>query len=451
MTAGAGTGLVATAVTPIDTAAPIEGETPPRATTGWRPIRSRGASGVSGANLITVEEHLAHVLADAHPLAAELVPVDTAYARVLASDVVCVSPSPPFDNSAMDGYAVRRADLLDAVAAFPVRLPVEGEAAAGSAPLRPLRPGTAARIMTGAAVPDGADAVVPVERTLEARWTAERVTLAGVPGPGANIRRRGEDLAVGETVVRAGTLMSPYDVAAAIAAGAASVHVRSRPRVAVITTGDELRRPGTELQQGAIHDANGPLVEGLAIAAGAVVVGRRRVGDGPGALDRALKETFDASPDVIVLTGGVGPGAHDPVRRLDLAFASVAMQPGKPQAFGRIGGCAVFGLPGNPVAAAVSFEAFVLPLLRTLHGLPAEPEKEDAVAEERWTSSPGRRQYMPVVSRRVNGTLHVRPATERGSGSHLIGRLARADGYAVVPEEVAEIAAGDHVTVMRRA
>jgi molybdopterin molybdotransferase len=167
-------------------------------------------------------------------------------------------------------------------------------------------------------------------------------------------------------------------------------------------------------------------------------------------LRAAVKEALADRPDVIILTGGVGAGSHDPVRHLDLGFASVAMRPGAPQAFGRVCGAAVFGLPGNPVAAAVSFDVFVLPLLKVLQGLRPEPQTENAIAEAGWVSPHGRRQFAPVVTRRVEGRLHARPATDGGSGSHLIGRLARANGYAVVPEDVVKVSPGDRVKVRLR-
>jgi molybdopterin molybdotransferase len=402
------------------------------------------------APTITVEEHLARVLDGARALPSEPVPVECAYDRVLAADVVCVSPSPRFDNSAMDGYAVRQGDLSHAAAARPAVLAVTGEARAGSADAHVLRRGTAIRIMTGAPIPAGADAVVPVERTVESDWAATSVTFAAAPEQGANIRLTGEDLTRGETVLKAGTVMGPYEVAAAVAAGVARVRVRARPRVVVISTGDELRPPGATLPLGAIHDANGPLMHGLAAAAGALVVRACRAGDGEGMLHTALEEAVAGRPDVVILTGGVGAGSHDPVRHLDLGFASVAMRPGMPQAFGRVCGAAVFGLPGNPVAAAVSFDVFVLPFLKVLQGLRPEPETENAIAEAGWASPHGRRQFTPVVTRRVEGTLHVRPATDDGSGSHLIGRLARANGYAVVPEDVVKVSPGDRVTVRLR-
>ncbi|WP_243064612.1 gephyrin-like molybdotransferase Glp [Humibacter sp. RRB41] len=400
--------------------------------------------------MITVDEHLARVLVDVRPLEPESVRVDLAYGRMLATDVVCVHPSPPFDNSAMDGYAVRRGDLLEATPGSLSELRVVGEVAAGSADDPLIESGSTVRIMTGAPVPTDADAVVPIERTAEADWAADRVTVTTAPRPGANIRRRGEDLAVGDLVLSAGRVMTPYDVAAAVSSGVERVEVRARARVAVIATGDEVRPPGVALRRGSIHDSNSPLVCGLAAAAGADVVHRSRAGDLVGELDLALQKALRYAPHVVILTGGVSVGAHDPVTRLDLQFAKVAMQPGKPQAFGRLGGAAVFGLPGNPVGAAVSFDAFVLPLLRTLHGLPSESPTEVAVAETGWAKPPMRRQYMPVVARRVDGGLHVRPANDRGSGSHLIGRLARADGYAVIPAESAEVRVGDLVPVTLR-
>ncbi|MGA0566620.1 gephyrin-like molybdotransferase Glp [Rathayibacter sp. KR2-224] len=398
--------------------------------------------------MITVEQHLAHVLKDARPLTHERVPVGQALGRVLAADVVATAPSPPFDNSAMDGYALRSADAANATATAPVALRVVGEVSAGSSVDPRIPVGAAVRIMTGAALPTDADTVVPIERTVEHDWGADPVRLDEQAAVGANIRRAGEDLEVSGVVATAGRRLTAFDIAGIAASGAADVRVTRRPLVAVVTTGDELVEAGGELRRGAVYDSNGPLVVGLLTEAGCTVVHRSRVGDASGELESVLHDVLRSPVDVVLLTGGVGPGAHDPVGRLDLRRVNVAMQPGKPQAFGRLDGVPVFGLPGNPVSVAVSFHVFVLPLLRALQGLRPEAAVEQAVAEVGWRTPPARRQYLPVATQRSGGALLVRPANDRGSASHLIGRLGAADGFGIVPAEVAEVRAGDRIAVM---
>ncbi|UOE44274.1 molybdopterin molybdotransferase MoeA [Agromyces larvae] len=400
--------------------------------------------------MITVEAQLARVLAGAAELPHETVPVDAAHGRVLAVDLRSAIDSPRDANSAMDGYALRRADVLGASPDAPVALRVVGEVAAGSGHDPVIAPGEAVRIMTGAPVPADADAVVPIERTADADWAADPVRIADEPAPAAHIRPAGDDLAAGELVLPRGIRLTARALASAVGAGVGELEVVARPRVAIIATGDELAEPGAPLARGQVHDSNSLLVAALAVEQGAVAVHRGRAGDAPGALDAEVRRVLEASvrPDLIVLTGGVSAGAHDPVTRLALEFAKVAMQPGKPQAFGRIDGVPVFGLPGNPVSVAVSFELFVRPFLAVLQGLDPTRPTERAIADEAWRTPVGRRQYQPIVAQRVDGVLHVRPASDRGSGSHLVGRLARAEGFAVVPAEVAAIGVGDEVEVM---
>lgn len=401
--------------------------------------------------LIPVHEHLERVLATVTPIGrVEWVQLSDAAGRTLAASVDALVDLPSFDNSAMDGYAVRRADVATAAPDAPVELDIVADLPAGTATDVSIGPGQAAHIMTGAPIPPGADAVVPIEQTDAA---LARVAIRRAPRPGHHIRIRGEDLHAGDRVLTAGMPLGARRIAAAAAAGLAELPVVALPRVAVVATGSELVEPGRPLGRGMIHDSNSLLLATLVTEAGCVVSERLRLADEP----EAVRDWLDRREpcDLVVFAGGVSVGAHDVVRHVlgelgSVGFATVAMQPGKPQAFGTLAdGTPVFGLPGNPVSVAVSFEAFVRPALRRLQGR-AELRHPAwrAVAVEGWRSPPGKRQYMPVVLGDGPDGPTVRPATAGGSGSHLVGGLAVADGFAVVPEDVEQVAAGDTVGVV---
>ncbi|WP_448006366.1 molybdopterin molybdotransferase MoeA [Agromyces bauzanensis] len=403
------------------------------------------------APLVRVSAHLERILASVAPLGTvEVVRLADAAGRTLATSVDALVDLPSFDNSAMDGYAVRRADVAAAAVDAPIVLDVVADLPAGSAEEVTIGPGQAARIMTGAPVPAGADAVVPVERT--DAGTA-RVAIHAAPRPGHHIRLRGEDLRAGDRVLTAGMELGARRVAAAAAAGLAELPVVAVPRVAVVATGSELVEPGAPLARGRIHDSNSLLLAALVAEAGCAVSEIRRLPDDPHVLSEWLETRGDC--DAVVFSGGVSVGAYDVVRHVlgglgTVDFVRVAMQPGKPQAFGALpDGTPVFGLPGNPVSVAVSFEAFVRPALLRLAGR-AEVRRPTwrAVAAVGWRSPAGRRQYMPVALGADEGVPTVRPATSGGSGSHLVGGLAAADGFAIIPEDVEEVAAGDLVEVV---
>jgi molybdopterin molybdotransferase len=401
--------------------------------------------------LVPVHEHLDLILSSIAPLGrVEQVRLADAAGRTLAASVDALVDLPSFDNSAMDGYAVRRADVAEASTDAPVVLEVVADLAAGAADVVSIGPGQAARIMTGAPIPAGADAVVPVERTDAG---TSQVAVFTVPRPAHHIRRRGEDLHAGDRVLTAGMELGAGRIAAAAAAGLAELPVTAVPRVAVVATGSELVEPGAPLSHGRIYDSNSLLLAALVAEAGCVVSEALRLPDDP----RLLREWLDSrrACDVVVFAGGVSVGAHDVVRHVlaDLGaveFSRVAMQPGKPQAFGTLpGGTPVFGLPGNPVSVAVSFEAFVRPaLLRMLGRAEVRRPSWHAVAEVAWRSPSGRRQYMPIALGEHDGRATVRPATAGGAGSHLAGGLAAADGFAIVPESVEHVAVGDLVEVV---
>lgn len=399
---------------------------------------------------VSVGEHLERVLATVAPLGrVDTVRLADAAGRTLAASVDARVDLPGFDNSAMDGYAVRRADVAAAADDAPVVLDVVADLPAGSADDMTVGPGQAARIMTGAPIPDGADAVVPVERTDAG---TERVAIRAAPRPAHHIRRRGEDLHAGDRLLGAGEVLDARRVAAAAAAGLADLPVAAAPRVAVVATGSELVEPGAPLGHGRIHDSNSLLLAALVAEAGGAVSEALRLPDDPGVLRDWLASRRPC--DLVVFAGGVSVGAHDVVRHVlgdlgTVGFASVAMQPGKPQAFGTLpGGTPVFGLPGNPVSVAVSFEVFVRPaILRMLGRGEVRRATWPVIVEHGWRSPDGRRQYMPVALSSYDGRPAVRPASPGGAGSHLVAALASADGFALVPEDVTDVAPGDVVEV----
>lgn len=403
-----------------------------------------------------VEEHQALVLARVAPVEAVAVPVPAALGRTLREPLRARVDIPVFDNSAMDGFAVRFSDVADASADRPAVLRVVADLPAGTALDPPLGRGDAARIMTGAPVPADADAVVPFEDTSGglADSLGEILVQRAPAGVGAHIRRRGEDAVVGDELLGAGALLGPLQLAAAAAAGVADVTVSRTPRVAVVSTGSELVPPGGALARGQIPESNSQLLAGLIVDAGGEVVLRLSVPDDADGPRRAVAEASMLGADAVVFTGGVSAGAYEPVKAglADaMEFAKVRMQPGKPQGFGVTGdGMLLFGLPGNPVSAAVSFEVFVRPALLALQGrTDLRRPMLRLPAASPWRTPRGRRQYLPAaIDRSDPSNWTVRPATAGGSGSHLAGGLARAEALAVVAAEVESVAAGDLVDVM---
>lgn len=401
--------------------------------------------------LLTVEEHRTRVLAAVTTLPVETVPLAEAVGRTLAAPVLAAHDLPGFDNSSMDGFAVRVADVEGADAENPVTLRVVADLPAGSSDDPPFGAGEAVRIMTGAPVPAAADAIVPFEDT--AGGLADSLGTVEVrrapAASGAFIRRRGGDTRAGDVVLSAGERLGPFALAAAAAAGVADLEVHRRPRVAVVSTGSELVAPGVAPGRGQTPDSNSTLLAALVAGADAEVTVISSLRDDADAIHALLEHAADV--DVIVFSGGVSAGAYEPVRQAlseRIAFEKVAMQPGKPQAFGALDdGRLVFGLPGNPVSVAVSFEVFVRPALLALQGRAVVDRRiARLTASETWTTPPGRRQYLPAAIDLVAGT--VRPATAGGSGSHLAASLARAEAFAIVPAEVSTVSAGDALDVM---
>ena len=396
----------------------------------------------------SVEEHQRIVLGDAHPLPAEGTSLLEADGLVLAEAVAASWPLPSFDNSSMDGYAVRAADVAGASETSAVVLPVRGDIAAGRETGDRLEPGTAVRIMTGAPVPDGADAVVPVEWTDGATGD---VSIRRVPDAGAHIRRRGEDVQAGETVLTAGTAINARVIAMLAAVGLAQIPVHRRPRVTVISTGDELVDPGVAPGPGQIVDSNSYMLTAAVREAGAHAVRVGPVRDDESELERVLREQAESS-DLILTSGGVSMGAYDTVKAVltrmgGVEFVKVAMQPGMPQGSGRVGSTPIVTLPGNPVSSFVSFEVFVRPLIRRLLGHPRlERPRLHAICSREFASPAGKTQFARVSLREHDGLTLAEP--EGGQGSHIIGGLARADGLAVIPAGVARVAERDELVIM---
>jgi molybdopterin molybdotransferase len=399
----------------------------------------------------TVEEHLEAVLAGIR----ELPPFDQqlldALGCELCEDVVAGIDLPSFDNSAMDGYAVHASDVRNASEQNPVVLPVIGDLPAGDAEVRALPPGLALRIMTGAPMPRGADTVIPVE------WTdggVAKVAVRQPPGSRTYVRHRGEDVAAGQLLVPSGTHLDARQLAVLAAVGRDSVRVRPRPRVVVLSTGSELREPGQPLGDGAIYDANSFTLAAAAREAGAIAYRVAAVPDDEREFMNVLEDQL-VRADLVVTSGGVSVGAYDIVKQAlgrlgTVEFSRVAMQPGMPQGFGVVGEDAtpIFTLPGNPVSAYVSFQVFVRPALRKMLGArPYVTPEVPATVTKGWRGSEGRRQYARVhyaVDER--GQAFVTPVG--GPGSHLVAGLAKANGLAIVPEEMGEVRDGATLNVI---
>jgi molybdopterin molybdotransferase len=377
-------------------------------------------------------------------------PLMEALGLVLCEDVVSPVSLPGFDNSAMDGYAVQAADLAGAAQDKPVTLPVVGEIAAGRSEPIVVTPGTCVRIMTGAPVPRGADSVVPVE------WTdggTASVRITQQPAVGASVRRAGEDLRAGDQVMASDTVLGPRQIAVLAAVGRARVTVRPRPRVVVVSTGAELREPGTRLGEGQIYDSNSYTLAAAAREAGAVVYRVGIVDDDPKKIMDTLSDQL-VRADLVITSGGVSKGAYDVVKEVlsklgTIDFPEVAMQPGKPQGFGVMGEdeIPIFTLPGNPVSAYVSFEMFVVPALHKLTGRePVGRVLTTATTQTSLRSIRGKEQLVRARAELSADGVRVTPVG--GAGSHLIAGLAEADALIVLAEGVTRVDQGEQVPVL---
>jgi molybdopterin molybdotransferase len=389
------------------------------------------------AGLLSVDEALARVLDRVGPLPPEGVPLERASGRTLAEDAQAAIDLPRFPSSAMDGFALRAADT-------PGTLPVVARVAAGRPAPRPLGEGEGMGIATGGVVPDGADAVVPIEHATEENGT---VTVVESVVRGANIRPLGADVRAGESVLRAGTLLTPPRIAALAASGVAEPRCARLPRIAIVTTGSELRPPGAALGEGEIYESNGVMLASLLERHG-IVLERETVADDEAAHRDALARGLEA--DVLVTSGGVSVGPHDLVRRIlaelgaEEVFWGVAMRPGKPISFAARGETLVFGLPGNPVSSLVGAMLFVVPALRALQGASdAAPRFERATLGSRARRNPHRDDFQRARVE-VDGDRTLLLPIE-GQESHMIVRAAAADALVHVPRGDGELAPGTEV------
>ena len=401
--------------------------------------------------LVSVDDYREGILASLESLDPINLPLADSHGCVLAEDVVAQWPLPSFDNSSMDGYAVIASDVSSATEASPVTLTVIDDVPAGSRADIALRPGCAVRIMTGAPIPSGTDCIVPVEVTDAG---TDNVEIREQVAPGTYIRRAGEDVIVGDVVVRAGTLLSSRQLAVIAAVGKGHVVVYPRPRVAVLSTGSELVEPGTPLSKGMISDSNSFLLVSAANEAGAQAYRVPPVPDDAEAFSAAISDQLHRA-DLILTSGGVSMGAYDTVKEVfssygTVEFTKVAMHPGMPQGHGFVGESdderiPVITLPGNPVSSYISFQNFVRPAINKLRGLGSTDRPRLTAEVTKPLDSPqSKRQF---ARGRFLDDGRVEPVGG-GQGSHVMGGLAQADCLIVIPEGVANVNAGDTVDVV---
>ncbi|HEY5642123.1 MAG TPA: gephyrin-like molybdotransferase Glp [Woeseiaceae bacterium] len=404
------------------------------------------ADGHSGRAL-RLADALARILAEARPVSgAETLAVRSALGRVLHADVVSAINVPSHINSAMDGYAVRAADLSGG---DETRLAVIGVAAAGRPFAGETGQGQCVRIMTGAPLPDGTDTVVMQELVTR---DGDVAIFSGARRQGEHVREAGEDIHVGEVAVSAGTLLMPAEIGILASLGISEVSVYRRPRVAFFSTGDELRSVGEALGEGQIYDSNRYTLYGMLTRLGVEVIDMGVVRDDRDAVERAF-EAAARQADAIVTTGGVSVGDADYVTQMlertgSVGFWKVAMKPGRPLAFGRIGDALFFGLPGNPISTMATFYQLVQPALQAMAGMPdpAPPLTISAVSLEALRKKPGRREFQRgVLARDENGRLVVRGTGLQGSG--ILSSMSVANCFIVLTEDAGPVAAGDEVLV----
>ena len=395
--------------------------------------------------MISVDDYRARVLAGIAALHPTSTPLLDALGLVVADDIRTSRPMPGFDNSSMDGYAVRSSDF--AGASGDVVLTVIDDLPAGAGAGVTITAGCAARIMTGAPVPAGADCVVPIEQT---DGGVSTVTVQSIPTAGAYIRRAGEDLQQGSLAVPRGSIVTTRNLALIASCDLSIVPTRPRPRVVVMSTGSELVAPGSAVAFGQVVDCNSYLLAAAAAEAGAEVTRIGPVSDSFEEFTAAL-EQHAATADLIITSGGVSMGAYDTVKEVLTArggveFLKVAMNPGMPQGFGRVDGVPIITLPGNPVSTFVSFEAFVRPAIRKMlgHANLLRPERTATITES-ITSPGGKRQFARGT---VSGRDRLEVTPVGGQGSHVIGGLSRANCIIVIPETVTEVRAGSSVSII---
>ena len=399
--------------------------------------------------MISVIEARDSILNQIRPVGHERIDIISAQGRVLASDVHATRNQPPWDNSAMDGYAVRASDTVPSAPNVPVELEIIEDLRAGYQATNSVGPGQAIHIMTGAPVPDGADAIVRAERTF--RVNTNQVRILQTVEAGTDLRRAGEDIRNGDLILQAGKLLRPAEIGILASTKRSHVSVYRRPRVAILSTGDEILDVDEPLKEGKIIDSNGYALTALVVEAGAVPLRLGICPDRQDSLEQALRDGLVA--DAIITSGGVSVGEYDLVKAAleavgtSMAFWKVSMTPGRPLAFGAIDDTVVFGLPGNPVASMVTFELFMRPALLKMQGYTHiyRPTIK-AVLLDDITKSLGRKQFIRVtLQKRANNFFASRTGPQ---GSGILRSMSMADGLAVSHEDQDQMKAGDEIEVM---
>jgi molybdopterin molybdotransferase len=402
------------------------------------------------ADLLQVDWAVEQILMGMNRLPVEYISVEHTLNRVLAQDIRSEINLPPFANSSMDGYALRAEDVTSATRETPAQLRVVMDIPAGKAPEGTLQPGEAARIMTGAPLPDGANVVVPVEST-DSQWESgaenpldETVAIYRSVKPGDYVRPVGEDIQAGQIVLSAGTVLRPQDIGVLVGLGCSPVPVVRQPRIAIVSTGDELVGVNEALAPGKIRDSNSYTIAGLVETYGGIPIRIPTAKDTLDDVRRRFQEALQQQPDIIISSAGVSVGTFDMVRTVlnelgEVSFWRVNLRPGKPLAFGHLQGVPFFGLPGNPVSAMVTFEVFARPAILRLLGRNDEPEMATVVVGENIPSD-GRLSYVRVRLKRENGNLTAYLTGTQSSGALM--SMVLADGLLIIPEGVKEVTPG---------
>ncbi|WP_062191815.1 gephyrin-like molybdotransferase Glp [Anaerolinea thermolimosa] len=409
--------------------------------------------------LLSVREAQEQIIGHFAPLSSIEIPLLDALGRVLAEQIIAPLDSPSFSNSGMDGFAVNSADVSSASSTTPITLKLVGDIPAGSSPVKNIEVGQAARIMTGAPLPPGADAVVPVEYTdaylpemnRSVQKLSDVVRIYRPVKPGEYVRHQGQDFRKGEKIFEPGRKLSPQDIGLLASLGYTKTKVHKQPKVALFSSGDELRLPGQALEYGQIYDANRFLLYGLLIQSGAQILSVETLPDDPFIIEQSLDRAIQSHPDFILTSAGVSVGAYDFVKQViqthgHLDLWRVNMRPGKPLAFGSYRGIPVIGLPGNPVSSFVGFLVFVLPILRKLQNLQPFLRTILLATLQEEVSSDGRESYLRA---RLDQTNPAEPKVflEGHQGSANLYALTRANALLILPSGVKSLPAGAKVEV----
>lgn len=403
--------------------------------------------------LLSVQEARTKILAALEPLPVIEIPLTSAYYRTLAEDISSPFDLPPFSNSSVDGYAVRSGDISEASQQSPVTLKLIGEVTPGSVPSTPILSGQCMRIMTGSPLPPGSDTVVPVEDTDQQRFQVDQpykdqVEVYLASKPGNNIRPAGQDVRKGQHILSKGNRLLSHQIALLASLGIFTIPVYRKPNVAIISTGDELIKPGRPIHPGQIYESNSFALRGLVEDAGAEIVFIDTVPDQPKAVDSAFKLAQKAGADLIISSAGVSVGAHDYVRYIleqkgEINFWRVNMRPGKPLAFGNYQRIPVIGLPGNPVSSFVGCLVFVLPAIARLSGMSSLPKPTLSAILAEPIESDGRESYLRARVEIKNGQVFASLPSHQGSGN--LYSLVTANALLIIPSGVKSLPAGSSV------